>query len=61
MNQLSEQVAAVSLCYSYQLNLVVTLQCIGHRMLMYVNRDYHCQWASASAQCHTEAGDLSFP
>ena len=61
MKQLSGQALTVSLYHGYQLDLVVTLQCIGHRMLMYVNRGYHCQWASASARCHTEAGDLSFP
>jgi hypothetical protein len=61
MKQLNGQAIAVSRCHNYQLDLIVTLQRIGHRMLMYVNRGYHCQWASASAQCHTDAGDLSFP
>jgi hypothetical protein len=49
----------VSLYYVYQLDLVATLQRIGHRM--YVNRAYRCQWVSASPQCHPEAGEVSFP
>jgi hypothetical protein len=46
MKQLSGQAIAVSLCHSYQLDLTVTLQRIGHRMLMDVNRGYHSQRAS---------------
>lgn len=61
MKQLSGQVITVSLYHGYPLDLVAMLQRIGHRMLMYVNRGSHCQWASVSPQCHTEAGDLSFP
>jgi hypothetical protein len=46
IKQLSRQAISVSHYHSCQLNLVATLQRIGHWILMYVNRGYHSQWAS---------------